>query len=378
MIQRIKDFAFYANLPQEFKDQLQSGGVDIRGLIELILTSRGFDYGSLPKGLIPFHSYDGVWKNPFQEHLEQGRLIGTDGSSFHFTINKDYEADILTSLDYLQNVLNQNFKLSFSEQDSNTDSFAFGENMTPMKGENGVPITRPAGHGALLNNLDALDSDLIFIRNIDNIQHGNKSENSINYRKCLGAALLEFQEKVFRILESIKEGESVTADVAKLNADYDLRMPEEAMKHASAARDFLNRPIRICGMVKNEGQPGGGPFWVEDNGQLSRQIVEKAQISQESGQLDILIKSTHFNPVELICGVRDYKGKKFDLSDFVNPDLYFIVSKTHEGNDIRYVEQPGLWNGGMANWITLFYEIDTDCFSPVKTVLDLLGDLHRP
>lgn len=379
LIQRISDFAFYSKLPQHYRDQLETGDVNIKGLIELILTSKGFDYGSLPKGLIPFHSYPNDWKNPFQEHISQGSMIGSGQSKFHFTINKAFEDRIKESILLYEKKEDVDCDVSFSEQDPETNAYAFGDNLTPVKNNEGVPVRRPAGHGALLKNLDQLDADVIFIRNIDNIQHLHKSEQSIAFRKCLAGVLLNFQEKIFPILEAIKEDRFEPKAVQELNEAFDLRMPVAIMNEADQVFDFLNRPIRVCGVVKNEGQAGGGPFWVEEQeGGVSRQIVEKAQISQKTGQLDILIKSTHFNPVELICGVRNYQGKKFNLAEFVNPDLYFIVNKTHEGKSIRYIEKPGLWNGGMANWLTLFYEIDGSCFSPVKTVLDLLNEPHRP
>ena len=227
LIQRIKDFAFYSKLPEDYQSHLESGEIDIKGLIELILTSKGFDYGSLPKGLIPFHSYEDDWKNPFQEHISQGVLIGSGQSKFHFTINKHFEERIKESILQYESKEDVDCDVSFSEQDPETNAYAFGDNMTPIKDHDCVPITRPAGHGALLKNLDQLDADLIFIRNIDNIQHLNKATHSIAYRKCLAGVLLDLQEKVFTILESIKADSFDAGAVMKLNEEYDLKIPNE-------------------------------------------------------------------------------------------------------------------------------------------------------
>ena len=378
-IQNLKDFAFYSQLPERYQKQLEEGDVDIKGLIEFILTTNGLDYGGLPKGLVPFHFHDEKWHTPFQEHLIQGTQIAGEDATFHFTINRLFEDKITDCIETYEQQSNRNFNITYSEQNPESNSYAFGKNLTPVKDENGKVITRPAGHGALLQNLNSIDSDFIFIRNIDNIQHPSRADKSLLYHKALGGVLIEFQNSIHDLLRQLDQGMDVSEEMARLNEKYGLQISNEILTKPELLHTYLNRPLRICGMVKNEGQPGGGPFWVSDEkGHISRQIVEKAQISQKGDQLDILVMATHFNPVELICAVKDYEGNKFELNQFKNQDLYFIVNKTHEGKPIRYIEKPGLWNGAMAEWITLFYEIDTQCFSPVKTVLDLLNDSHNP
>lgn len=378
LIQHIDEFPFYGLIPNSYKEGIKNGEIDISAFLELLLKKEPFCFSTKPKGLIPFHQYGSSIRNPFQEHIVQSLKISNTNVKFHFTINDTYRSAIEKCLDEFLSENNLNASFEFSVQDVHSDSVAFGSNLTPIKSGEGESLKRPSGHGALLSNLNAIDTDLIFIRNIDNVQHENKAIQSINYRRSLAGELMELQSAIREILLAIDSNESVLDKVNALNERFDLRISDETINNSDSLRTFLNRPARVCGMVKNEGQPGGGPFWVEDeNGNLNRQIIEKVQISHEQSQIQHVLKSTHFNPVEIVCGVKDYQGKKFDLLDFRNDEQYFIVNKTHEGQDIQYVEQPGLWNGGMENWITLFYEIDSSCFSPVKTVLDLLDDAHQ-
>lgn len=378
LINSIEEFAFYNKLPQGIKTELKSGIIDIESFLKLILDEEGFNFGNRPKGLIPFHRYGNFIINPFQEHILQGTRIAGEKSRFHFTINSNFEEEIRHSLKILREMTGIDFLFEFSEQDEATNSVAFDMNNEVIKDEDGAPITRPAGHGVLLHNLNSIDADLIMIRNIDNIQHQDNSKESTDSRKMLAGVLLEFQSKIFTILELIDAGKDYSAEVNALNLEYDLKLSDKDINNKTALKAILNRPSRICGMVRNEGQPGGGPFWVMNKaGNMQRQIVEKSQISSRSSQLTMLIKSTHFNPVEIICATKNYKGEKFDLMDFREDSQYFIVHKTYKGTDVQFIEQPGLWNGGMAHWNTLFYEIGNDCFSPVKTVLDLLKPMHR-
>ena len=278
----------------------------------------------------------------------------------------------------MREITGLDFYFEFSVQDEATNSIAFTTTGEPLRDKNGQLITRPAGHGALVENLNQIDADLIYIRNIDNVQHQDHAEQSAQSRKMLSGALLQFQELVFTLLSLIDAGEPYEELLSELNLTYQLEIKPSDFGNSAKIRAILDRPIRICGMVRNEGQPGGGPFWVKDNeGQISRQIVEKSQIPNKSNQLMMLIKSTHFNPVEIICAPKNYKGEKFNLNNYRDDSQYFIVQKTYKGSPVQFIEEPGLWNGGMANWNTLFYEIDNACFSPVKTVLDLLKPLHR-
>jgi len=380
----LTQFAFYASLSDELEADVASGKIDFKDLIRFLLFEKiilkdeeksGLNFGSLPKGLIPFHQQDNEIYNAFQEHILQGLSISGEKSNFHFTVNSDFEKQILESIRSRKKLSNTN--LSFSHQSEESNAIAFDEKLEPLKNESGELITRPAGHGAILSNLNSIDADLIFIRNIDNIQHQNSSATSIQTRKILGGILLNVQDTIFEILHDIDIKTDYEEKILELNKKFDFRIPTNKMSDANFIFDLLNRPIRICGMVKNEGQPGGGPFWiVDEDGYERRQIVEKSQMSDNPFQFAEMIKSTHFNPVELVCSFKNFKGEKFDLNNFKNDDLYFIVDKTHQGKPIKYIEEPGLWNGSMEKWTTLFYEIESDCFSPVKTVLDLLKPLH--
>lgn len=377
LIESISSMALFDSLSDDWKNKLKSSTVDEAEFCAYLVSEDGLNLSRLPKGLIPFHLYDGYSTNPIQEQLIQGNQIGASRSTFHFTIDSAFKEKIEQSIEEIGSVTAADIKVEFSVQDPLTDSVAFSEKLEPFIDANGNITSRPSGHGALIKNLNLIDADIAFIKNIDNIQHLSKAEPSLNTRQVLAGALLQFQDEVFNILSKIERGHAFESSVKTLNDKYDLRLNEELMKREQYVGEQLNRPIRICGMVKNEGEPGGGPYWVKSAQGESRQIIEKSQFSADPEQLNLMKDATHFNPVELVCGLRDAKGKKFNLLDFVNEEQYFIVHKTLEGQQIQYIEQPGLWNGAMANWITLFYEIDSICFSPVKTVFDLLGSLHR-
>lgn len=375
-LNKIESFAFYNKLPQRLKDDIATGDFNFEELIEYLLEKEGLSFSNLPKGLIPFHSYGSFMITPIQEHLIQGYYLGGNECTFHFTINENYKTQILKNKEILEEFTGLKYNLDWSIQDPTTNSVAFNENLTPLEID-GKVVTRPSGHGALLHNLNSIDSDIVFIRNIDNIQHSDKSETSIRTRKLLGAKLIDFRESVKQILQGLEIDFEVTEKIDFLNHTFNLRLSDEQITDKEFMKSYLNRPMRICGMVVNEGQPGGGPFWVKNsNGIEQRQIIEKAQLSTQTDQLKLVTRSTHFNPNEIVCYLKDYKGNKFNLLDFANSEQYFVVKKKMNGQDITFIENPGLWNGGMANWLTLFYEIDAKCFSPVKTVLDLLKKPH--
>ncbi|MEP1027775.1 MAG: DUF4301 family protein [Crocinitomicaceae bacterium] len=374
MLDNLDQLPIRSILANKWIEQLEDGGVYPDELIANLISPEGLNLSAKPKGLIPFHYYEAKTLNPFQEHLIQSEQIGGALSKIHFTINKDFQDEIEDSLAEIST----NLAISFSEQDPGTHSVAFDEDLNPAKDNSGNIILRPSGHGALINNLNQVDSDIILIRNIDNIQHQKKAFKSELYRSALSAKLIEFRDEVFNVLSKLSRDHSFESSIKSLNDKYDLKLSEKEMTSPTSAFEALNRPIRICGMVKNEGEPGGGPFWVkDDHGKVSRQIIEKSQISDRTEDQAMVSKATHFNPVELFCSVRDFKGNKFNLLDFVNENQYFLVQKTQDGQAIQYIEQPGLWNGAMANWLTLFVEIDSACFSPVKSVLDLLQEAHR-
>jgi Domain of unknown function (DUF4301) len=376
-ISKVPKMALFQSVSDDWKRQFESGKVDELDFINYLLSKNGLNLGGLPKGLIPFHAYDDCVINPFQEHLLQGYSIGNDYSSFHFTIDDLFKEQITAQIQALEQRENKRYEYVFSVQDPLTNSIAFTENLEAATQADGLLITRPSGHGALIKNLDAINADIIFIRNIDNVQHQSKASHSLESRAELAGALLEFQEAVFNILKKVENGSAFASSVGAFNEKYDMRIPKDLYANEDFARNYFNRPLRVCGMVKNEGAPGGGPFWVNDNGNEVRQIIEKSQISDNEEQQKLMDSATHFNPVELVCAVKNYQGQKFELKEFINPAHYFIVHKTQEGKKIQYTEQAGLWNGAMAYWLTLFYEIDSKCFSPVKTVMDLLDEAHR-
>ncbi|UKN03137.1 DUF4301 family protein [Paracrocinitomix mangrovi] len=373
----LNQFAFFDLLKNQFNSELDQHTKD-EEIISFLLTDKGLNVGALPKGLIPFHKYEEFITNPFQEHLLQGKDIVNELAKFHFTINKEFEDQIEKDIKAIKSLQSIDNSFEFSEQDPDTNAIAFTIDLSVAKDEKGNIIRRPAGHGTLINNLNKIDADLILIRNIDNIQHKSRSGQSVQTRKWLSGALLDFQSKVHEILKLIETNGDFQNQIAHLNLKYDLRLVNEILEDPTKAFAALNRPIRVCGMVKNEGAPGGGPFWVKTASGINRQIIEKSQISDDAEQIKLMEDATHFNPVELVCATKDYKGQKFDLLKFVDESQYFIVQKSQEGMDIQYIEQPGLWNGAMAEWLTLFYEIKSECFSPVKTVFDLLDDPHQP
>jgi hypothetical protein len=378
LLNRSKDFALFNLLPRHYKIALKDGTVNVKELVQYLLADDGLGLGQLPKGLIPFHRYGKFIINPFQEHIVQGAKIGGDNADFHFTINRHFEAKIKRNLDILKDITGIDFNFSFSEQDVATHAYTFNKNNEPITDKTGSYLMRPAGHGALLSNLNSIDADLIFIKNIDNIQHYTKAHESIKTKKMLGAKLLEFRENIQKILKALDENsDDFLALANEINTKFQLQIDSKHIEDKEFLYNYFNRPMRICGMVLNEGQIGGGPFWVKDStGSISKQIIEKSQIGPKETIDSSFLRATHFNPVEIICSVKDYKGRKFDLHKYSNSEQYFLVSKKHKGKQIKYIEKPGLWNGGMFNWLTLFYEISGKCFSPVKSFTDLLNPLH--
>lgn len=382
-INRIQDFAFYNKIPVAIRKQFESEKMELSEFIEYLLFNESLDFGNSPKGLIPFHKSGDFILNPFQGQVLQGVKIAGEKSAFNFTIQKRYHDKIQDSINTLISITGKNPKLNFSEQNPNTDSFAFDEELKVAIGiEDNEKVMRPSGHGALLANLNEINADLLIIKNIDNLQHIRKAEDAIRTFQFLSGIAFFVQEKLFSAIEELNKGQKNGAVeiVSNLNKEFQLYHSSINLEELSdrALFNLLNRPTRVCGMVVNEGQPGGGPYWVKNKNQyISKQIVEKVQISKDKEQYYKMLKATHHNPVEIVCGLRDFEGKKFDLSEFSNEDLYFIVEKDQKGQKIKYVERPGLWNGSMDNWNTIFVEVESNTFSPVKTILDLLDPNHR-
>jgi len=371
------------------------GKGEYREILGYILTDRGLNYAHLPKALLKFHAYPDHNRTSLEEHLvEAAGYVRSrkDICILHFTVSEEHESLVQGLTDQVrrryESLLGVRFDLSLSIQSPSTNTIAVNMTDEPFRDEKGELLFRPGGHGALLTNLNRLHGDLIFIKNIDNVVPDRLKGETILYKKILGGCLLDIQEKSFRYLALLKEEEPGEALIGEAAAfcrnelfldfppDFSRRPPEEKR---DLLFSLLNRPIRVCGMVKNEGEPGGGPFWVTGtDGRRTLQIVEEAQIDSSSEkQRRIWKASTHFNPVDLVCGIRDYRGRKFNLEHFVDRKAVIITKKSHEGRDLKALEIPGLWNGGMALWNTRFIEVPLVTFNPVKTVFDLLRPEHR-
>ena len=381
----IADMAFY--------DDLCKTGVDMtdrKAVAEAIVDDKGLGYGKLPKGLLLFHRYDDGVATPFEEHLVEGALYARSGDrvSIHFTVSPEHRAEFeklaARVVPGYQKLYGVTYDISYSEQMPSTDTIAVNEDFTPFRQNDGSLVFRPAGHGALIANLDKLASDIIFIKTVDNVTHRSLIDDTVKYKKLLAALLIELQDKTFALLRRFDAGcdheliEETTRFVEKklMHTLPDSFSSLDDGQKCAALRAILNRPIRVCGMVRNEGEPGGGPFWVRGaDGSCSLQIAESSQISPQDKPL--MHKSTHFNPVDLVCGIKDYKGDKFDLGKFVDPQTGFISKKSKEGRDLLAQELPGLWNGAMADWTTVFVEVPISTFNPVKTVTDLLRPTHQ-
>ncbi|TNE53061.1 MAG: DUF4301 family protein [Bacteroidetes bacterium] len=369
----IEDFAFYQKVPQSIKDLSLFEDSNLEKFIRFLLEEEGLGLAHIPKGLIPFHRNGPFILNAFQEQALQAARMGHRDLKIHFTINKKYENEIRQCLKSIEDLIGSQLNISFSIQDPDTDAFAFDQDGNPVMLEDGNYLRRPAGHGALLRNLNEVNAEIAFIKNIDNLQNFNKSRDAENTLKYLGGIVLWFKEEASKIMHNPSLNR-----LRELNKQFQF-IPETVMDNLKEReiRDVLNRPVRVCGMVRNEGQPGGGPFWIDNDGVISKQIVEKAQIANSSDQFKIMVQSTHFNPVMIAASTRDFDGNKYNLDDFVDHSKYFVVHKQYQGKDIHFSELPGLWNGSMAHWNTIFVEIPSETFSPVKTVLDLLDAPHQ-
>jgi hypothetical protein len=396
----IRKLPFYNDL----KSILSESGLDIEALIsggqfkeilENILTSKGLNYADSPKGLVKFHQYTGDRsRTPIEEHLVAAGLYKQDRnrvSRVHFTVSHTHLESIKKHTGRFVSGSDNSvvrYEITFSTQKPSTDTIAVDLDNKPLRDNKGRLIFRPGGHGALLENLNDLKGDIVFIKNVDNVVPDRLKHEVKVYTKAIGGYLINIQKVLFAYLEMLAGG---NFDVKLLKEMFEFArhtlsiIPPEGVKRWSKDEkaNFLfsrfNRPIRVCGMVKNEGEYGGAPFWVrqEDN-TLSLQIVESSQVDMESEkQRAVWESATHFNPVDLACGVRDYLGKPFNLLDFRDPDTGFISIKSQDGMELKALEMPGLWNGGMAEWNTVFVEVPKIVFNPVKTVMDLLREEHQ-
>lgn len=392
----IEKFPFFKAVENQLLDQFtdfKSCTKDQQNyfIIKLMLEESHFNFANKPKAVLPFHQYQNHIATPIEEHLKESVLYSCSNgiSNLHFTISESHKSLFENTLEKVKSNIEEasasKINCTFSHQQKRTDSIAVDFKNKPFRDHNGDLIFRPGGHGALIENLNSLDADIIFIKNIDNVIQ-NKVETIAFYKKSLVGILIELQGKVHSYLSKIA---SITENEIpelvhfieqylnnKVNPDFSKYTLENKISYL---KEILNRPIRVCGIVKNEGEPGGGPFWVTDaSGNTTLQIVESAQIDfNNEKQALIAGKATHFNPVDLVCGLKDFKGLKFDLKNFIDTKSGFIVEKNKFGKPIKGYELPGLWNGAMANWITIFVEVPLITFNPVKTVNDLLNPAHQ-
>ena len=375
LITNLEKFAFFAELAKYLKPQ-----IDDKDVVRNIVVD-GLAYGSKPKGLVTFHAYKEGARKPVEEHLVEAAMYASNGerAAIHFTVSPEHKAGFLALLEERQSHYEKKFGIkydvSFSEQSPATDTIAVNPDNTPFRTEEGKLLFRPAGHGALIANLDKLDADIIFVKNIDNVTTDERKGDTITYKRVLAGELLRLQERSFELLCALERGEDRFEEAKTfLQSELCCKLPENASNELIIKT--LDRPIRVCGMVKNEGEPGGGPFWVGDEyGREQLQIAESSQIAKED--MHLMKEATHFNPVDLVCGVKRYDGTKYDLTKYTDPKTGFISSKSAGGRELRAQELPGLWNGAMANWNTIFVEVPISTFSPVKVVQDLLRPEHQ-
>jgi hypothetical protein len=395
---QLHHFPFIDALRQYF----ETTGIDFQHLYETgqmarvfhaLVQTPGLDYANLPKALLPFHHYPEGPRTSLEEHVEEALWYGKKTSGpirLHLTVSAQFESQVKAAIETIQQQAAQrgkSFELTVSIQKSSTDTIALNAQGEPFRDDEGLLVFRPGGHGALLENLNDYQGDIIFISNIDNVVPDHLKDLIVEWRMTLGGYLLEVQDKIFHHLNQlefaqptlIEEAEAFVRDHLhdQFLQSYDrLTCQEKAIQ----LKQFLNRPLRVCGVVPNTGDPGGGPFWVQQaDGSQSRQIVEQSQVNPDAeAQQQLFASATHFNPVDIVCGTRDYQGNPFNLLTFTDPNTSFISHKSFQGRALKALEWPGLWNGGMANWITLFVEVPRATFNPVKTFLDWLHPNHQP
>lgn len=399
-LEHIHSFAFYSDLKESMKqanlnleDYMQSG--EYTTVINFLLKEQYLGYGVLPKALLKFHRYKGSCRTPLEEHIVEGAEYAQTQNGevhIHFTVSPEHRKLFVKKISQIrkhyEKEYNIKLRISLSEQRHYTDIIAVDEQNQPIREEDGRLMFRPGGHGALIENLNECKADIIFVKNIDNVVPDWMKHTTIVYKKALGGMLLDLQKKNFEFLDKLHSRpiDPKIVEKASLFAEKQLHieLPEgfESMtltQKKNSLVKLLNRPMRICGMVKNQGEPGGGPFFtINTHGIKSLQIVETAQINRKDPQQDgIFNGATHFNPVDLVCATKNYRGQRFNLRKYIDPATGFISKKSKGAQVVKSQELPGLWNGAMANWITLFVEVPLATFNPVKTVNDLLRKEHR-
>ena len=397
--EHIREFAFreelckkcVANEGKKIRELLEEG--NYKAVARNMLLASGLNYGQLPKGMLLFHQYEDGARTPMEEHLVEAALYAAScgKANVHFTVSHDhlplFRAKVEEKAAKYEEHFGVTFDISFSEQKPSTDTIAANPDGTPFRQEDGSLLFRPGGHGALIENLNEIDAEVVFIKNIDNVVPDRLKQETVEYKQLLAGILVSLQDKAFAYL---KELDLPTVSHEKLQEmlrflekelcclrDDAAQLDDEAL--AKYLRGKLNRPMRVCGMVKNVGEPGGGPFLAYNaDGTVSLQILESSQIDKSNAEyLNMFTQGTHFNPVDLVCATTDYKGNHFHLPDFVDPNTGFISQKSKSGRELQALELPGLWNGAMSDWSTVFVEVPLGTFNPVKTVNDLLRAEHQ-
>lgn len=395
----IKKFAFYDELNDSC---IKNNGKSIdelieknhyKSVVENLLSEKGLNYGSLPKGLLRFHSYPTEKRTPMQEHLVEGALYAASASgnvNIHFTVSKEhhdlFEAHLSEILSSYEKKYKISYHVDFSEQKPSTDTIAADASNQPFR-DKGELVFRPGGHGALIENLNDLNGDIVFIKNIDNVVPDSLKALTVRYKKVIAGMLVNLQKQCFAYLHELENENISTAKLTVIAQFCETRLNNHHPNLHSLSHDKLrqylfnklNRPIRVCGIVKNVGEPGGGPFLtVNADGTISPQILESSQINMNNpADKEKMLHSTHFNPVDLVCSLKNYNGEKFDLLKHVDKSTGFISLKSKNGKELKALELPGLWNGAMSDWNTIFVEVPIETFNPVKTVNDLLRPQHQ-
>lgn len=395
----LRNFAFYDALDAACQknegkgiEALLSEG-NYKAVAKGMLGAEGLGYGQLPKGLLLFHKYEDGPRTPMEEHLVEGALYASAGgeASIHFTVSHDhmplFQQLVSEKVETYASKYGIHYDITFSEQKPSTDTIAANPDGTPFRNSDGSLLFRPGGHGALIENLNELDADVIFIKNIDNVVPDRLKAETVEYKQVIAGVLVSLQKKAFDYLKLLDTGLYTHEQLEEIIhfVQHDLCCRKSDIKHLEDAelviylRRKLNRPMRVCGVVKNVGEPGGGPFITyNQDGTVSLQILESSQIDKNNkGYVEMFEQGTHFNPVDLVCAVKDYKGHPFHLPDFVDKTTGFISSKSKNGKELKALELPGLWNGAMSDWSTIFVEVPLGTFNPVKTVNDLLREQHQ-
>lgn len=395
----LENFAFYGALDEQCRKnegksikELTAEG-NYKAVVANMLEAKGLNYGQLPKGLLLFHKYENGPRTPMEEHLVEGALYAASNGEahVHFTVSHEhmplFRKMVEDKADIYAKTYGIKYDITFSEQKPSTDTVAANPDNTPFRTDEGRLLFRPGGHGALIENLNEIDADIIFIKNIDNVVPDRLKGDTVEYKQVIAGVLVTLQQKAFDYLHLLDTGIYIHDQLEEIIrfVQQDLCCRKQDIKNLEDAelviylRNKLNRPMRVCGVVKNVGEPGGGPFLTyNQDGTISLQILESSQIDKSNKEyMEMFTKGTHFNPVDLVCSVKDYKGQPFNLPDFVDKSTGFISSKSKSGKELKALELPGLWNGAMSDWNTIFVEVPLSTFNPVKTVNDLLREQHQ-